>query len=368
MLKRGIGEAEAIALIARIARRRRPEIAKAIGDDAALFRDGLVVTTDTYLEGVHFDRSYLDLSAVGARAMCGTLSDIAAMCAKPIAVFVSAMIPSSARPSELRELYQGMDAVCSLFDTEIAGGDIVAAPKLGLALTALGRTSQPRLRSAARPGDYLYVTGHVALAETGRLALKHALSPTRYKHAIERHVCPLPRINEALKLARKIRGLIDTSDGLSTDAGHLAIESKVRIIIEPERLPLSPETCRLASELNLDLGQFAVSSGEDYELLFTSPDPRLETVNHKGHKVATENTKELGLPPRKLGDMTRTVRHSCAPPLVQDAVGRSAAPDRDRVPYLLLTRIGRVEEGSGVYLLSAGRLRRLKPSGYDHLR
>jgi thiamine-monophosphate kinase len=309
-----IGEARTIELIARIARRRNREIVRGIGDDAALYRDGLVVTTDAYLEGVHFDRSYLELSAVGARAVCGTLSDIAAMCARPIGVYVSLMIPPSTTRRDLRELYQGMDAVCSLFDTEIAGGDIIASPRLGLALTALGRTRRPRLRSTARPGDSLYVTGDLALAETGRLALKHGLNFRKYRRAIERHVCPIPRIKESLRLAPRIHGLIDTSDGLSTDAGHLATESGVRIVIDRAALPVAPETIELCRELDLSLDHFLVSSGEDYELLFTSPYSSL------------------------------LIRHSS------------------------LTRIGSVERGSGVWLLDKEKLRRLRPSGYDHLR
>lgn len=302
------GEDRAIALIARIARRRNKEIIRSIGDDAALYRDGLVVTTDAYLEGVHFDRSYLDLSAVGARAVCGTLSDIAAMCAQPTGVFVSLMVPPGFSRRDLRELYQGMDAVCSLYATGIAGGDIIASPRLGLALTALGRTRTPRLRSGARPGDYVYMTGHLALAETGRLALKHGLNPARYRAAIERHVCPLPRIHEARRLAKHIRALIDTSDGLSTDAGHLATESKVRILIDYAALPVHDETRALAAELKLELAGFVVNSGEDYELLFTSPHPAVPA-----------------------------------------------------------TRIGRVEPGHGVYLVQGGKSRRLRPAGYDHL-
>jgi thiamine-monophosphate kinase len=325
-----LGEAKAIALITRSIGRRNPEILKAIGDDAALYRDGLVVTTDAYLEDVHFDRGYLELSAVGARAVCGTLSDIAAMCALPIGVFVSLMVPPQVKGNDLRELYRGMDAVCSMFRTEIDGGDIVASPKLGLALTALGRARQPRLRSDARPGDWVYLTGSLALAETGRLALKHGLNPTKYQRAIERHVCPLPRIAEAQKLARSISGLIDTSDGLSTDAGHIADESRVKITIDLDALPVDPETRRLAAELKLDLTQFLVSSGEDYELLFTSPHPTLRLSLAAGR-------------------------------------GRPTTNDQRLTTLVPLARIGRVEKGRGVYVILDGRLRRLRPSGYDHL-
>jgi thiamine-monophosphate kinase len=332
MRRNSLGEAAAIELIARIARRRNRDIVKAIGDDAALYRDGLVVTTDAYLDDVHFDRSYLDLTAVGARAMCGTLSDLAAMSASPIGVFVALMIPAGTGRAALRALYQGMDAICGMFDTEIAGGDIVASAKLGLALTALGRTLTPRLRSDARPGDWLYVTGSCALAETGRLALRYGLRPGKYRAAIARHVCPIPRIREALRLAPQIHGLIDTSDGLSTDAGHIADESRVKLVIDYDRLPIAPETDQLMADTKIGTPpvfgaktggvpiftreRFVVSSGEDYELLFTSPNRNLPT-------------SVLGTP---------------------------------------LTRIGRVEPGHGVFLDRNGRQKRLRASGYDHLR
>jgi thiamine-monophosphate kinase len=311
-------ETAAIRLIAGIARRRNRDVLRAIGDDAALFRGGLVVTTDAYLEGVHFDRSYLELSAVGARAVCGTLSDIAALCGRPTGVFVALTVPGSFARRDFRELYQGMDAVCALFGAEIAGGDIIAGPRLSLALTALGRTRAPRLRSGARPGDFLYLTGGLALAETGRLALKHGLGPARFRTAIERHVCPLPRISEALELARFIHGLIDTSDGLATDAGHIARASRVRVVIESDRLPIAPETERLCQALELDAGRFACGSGEDYELLFTSPRGDLET--------------------RRLESGLR------------------------------VTRIGRIGQGEGVWLACGSRVSRLPALGYDHLR
>jgi thiamine-monophosphate kinase len=313
---RAFGESRAIEFIARAVRHRNPEILKGIGDDAALYRDGLVVTTDAYLEGVHFDRAYMSLQDVGARAACGTLSDIAAMCARPIGVYVSLLAPRGITRRELAQLYHGMDGICREFKTEIAGGDIVASDKLGLALTALGKTRQPRLRSGAKPGDWVFLTGCLALAETGRLALKHGLNPARYRRAIERHLRPIPRIGEAAALARRIHGLIDTSDGLSTDAGHIATESALRIVLEYDKLPVSVETRQLTAELGIDLEPFAVSSGEDYELLFTSP---------------------------------HSVLH------IRDSA-------------VALTRIGRVEEGSGVYLLAGGRRRRLRPSGYDHLK
>lgn len=310
-----LDETRAIELISRIARARNLEVIKGIGDDAAVCRGGLVVTTDAYLEGIHFDRSYLELSAVGARAMCGTLSDIAAMCATPTAVFVALLAPGTIDRHALRELYKGMSAIACRFHAQIAGGDIVASPVLGLALTALGRTRTPRFRNGARPGDSLYVTGKLGLAETGRIALKRNLDVRRYRPAIERHACPLPRITEARRLAPVISGLIDLSDGLSTDAGHIAEQSRVRIVLDPARFPTDSAT-RMLYPGDRQRMRFVLASGEDYELLFTSPRPDL---------------------PAHIG----------------------------KTP---VTRIGRVETGKGVWLQTAGRLLPVRPTGYDHFR
>jgi thiamine-monophosphate kinase len=320
-----LGETKVIEIIKKIAVRRQPEVLVSIGDDASVLKDGTVITTDSYLENVHFDLSYMSIADVGKRAVCATLSDIAAMAAKPICLFIALFVPPPMKEKELKSLYQGMDEICRLFSVEIAGGDIVAAEKLGLSLTALGKTKKAILRSTARPGDYLYITGNIALAETGRMILNTPLlsSPHRWgrkkvggKQAIQRHIEPIPRIFEAQKISRYATSMIDTSDGLSTDAFHLATESKIKIKIFAEALPVAPITKEIAKITKQSLQEFVYNSGEDYELLFT-----------------TKNE----LPLKKLF----------------------------KTP---ITKIGMVEQGRGVWIVEKGKERRLLPKGYDHLK
>ncbi|MCX7786013.1 MAG: thiamine-phosphate kinase, partial [candidate division WOR-3 bacterium] len=287
-----------------------------IGDDACIIKDGTIITTDAYIEDIHFSLDYFSFYEIGQRVVCGTLSDIAAMAGMPIAIFVSALLPSQLSPKQLKELYSGMLSISNRFSCEIAGGDIVAYPKLGLILTAIGKTKNAKLRSTATPNEYLYITGYCGLSETGRLALKNKLLRKDFKQSIKRHLCPIPRINEAIKLKKFINALIDTSDGLSTDAFHLAEESKVKIKIFADKIPIHKETkMRLSKNINYILN-IALNGGEDYELLFTSP--------------------YKNLPSEILGTK--------------------------------ITRIGIVEKGKGVYLVKDTQEAKLEPKGYDHFR
>ncbi len=312
----GLGEIKTIELIKSVTSKKSKFIKVGIGDDACVLKDGTIITTDAYMQDVHFSLDYFNLFEIGERVVCGTLSDIAAMAAKPIALFVSALLPPNLEQKNLKDLYKGMLSISNKFACEIAGGDIVAYPKLGFILTAIGKSDNAKLRSSAKPGDHLYITGYCGLSETGRLALKNKLSKREFNQSIQRHTCPEPRIKEALKLKKQINALIDTSDGLSTDTFHIAQESNKKIKILYDALPIHPETKRLALRLNISEKDLILNSGEDYELLFTS--------------------KYKNLPSNISG--TR------------------------------ITRIGTVEKGSGVILIDNNRLVNILPKGYDHFR
>ncbi len=322
MLLSDLGEIKTIELIKKIINTHSfPHIPShfvevGIGDDASVLKDGTIITTDAYIEDIHFSLEYFSFYEIGQRVVCGTLSDISAMAGKPIAIFVSALLPSRLEQKQLKELYSGMQSITNKFSCEIAGGDIVAYPKLGLILTAIGKTKNPKLRSTAKPDEYLYITGYCGLSETGRLVLKNKLPQKNFMQSIKRHLCPMPRINEAIKLKKYINALIDTSDGLSTDAFHLAQESKVKIKIFPNKIPIHPETKRyFLGNMNRML-DIALNGGEDYELLFTS---------------AYKN-----LPLKILGTK--------------------------------ITQIGIIEKGKGVYLAQQNKEITLPPKGYNHFR
>lgn len=311
-----MGEAAVIRLIEQSIT-RRGRLCLGIGDDACLLENGTALTTDAYAEGVHFDLSYLSYRDVGRRCTCAALSDIVAMAAEPEALLVALCVPRTTTDRELHQLYRGIDDVCRRLGCEVAGGDIISFERLVLVLTAAGRTNSPRLRSMARPGDKVYVTGHCGLAETGRLLLAAGAERrglTAERAATTRHRFPLPRVAVMRALHRHIRALIDTSDGIATDCRHLAERSRVAITIDASAIPIAGATRRLCARRGLDIVSFALTSGEDHELLFTTP---------------------RSLPPR----VCRTK----------------------------VTAIGRVVRGRGLFLGDNTRARPLEIGGYDHL-
>ncbi len=312
-----MNEAGLIRLIARTVG-RRGQVRVSIGDDACVLANGTVVTTDAYAEGVHFDLSYMTFEQVGARSACGAISDIVAMGARPKALVVALALPGRTESGAVRSLYHGIERVCQELGCEVGGGDIIALDRLVLALTVIGTTRMPKLRAGARPGDSLYITGSLGAAEAGRIVLAGCRAgravPDWAGKLTERHLYPLPRLAVALTLRSAITSMIDTSDGLSTDASHLAEQSRVRIVLAAERLPVLPETRRVAEAQGLNWLKFVLSAGEDYELLFSSRRSVPAVVN--------------GVP---------------------------------------VTRIGRVESGTGLWLEQAGRMHKLPARGYDHL-
>ena len=345
-------EARLIRIIQRTAK-SRGRVRLGIGDDAAVLKDGTVVTTDAYAAGVHFDLSYMTLRQVGERCACGAISDVVAMAAEPEAVFVSLGLPYpvpcpehrsghrakvSSVEQQVRQLYSGIDSVCAEMGCEVAGGDIIVTDQLLLALTVTGKTQSPKLRSGARVGDTLCVTGHLGSAEAGRMilagevrrrrpecrarndGLRRAGQGVRFAGSdwrlpmASRHLRPVPRLEVMREFRSYMRGLIDTSDGLATDARHLSELSGVKIVLEADSLPISPATRRFCLERGLDPLGFALGAGEDYELLFTSRRP--------------------------------------------------VTVDSERVK---ITPIGSVQRGSGLWIHQAGRILPVTATGYDHL-
>ena len=226
-----------------LAELERRGLAQGIEHDAAVV-DGLVVTQDALVEGVHFRFDLLSWRELGARAAAVNVSDLAASGADPLALLVSLGLPSETKVADVLELYAGLNER----GVPVRGGDTTRADRVALSVTALGRSERVPGRAGARPGDAVVVTGSLGAAgaafRAGRLS-------------------PVPdRVAEGKRLARAATAMLDLSDGLAQDAGHIAQRSGVRLAIELERVPLAP-----GAELD-DVG-----FGEDYELLATTPDP-----------------------------------------------------------------------------------------------
>lgn len=237
------------------------ELAAGIGDDAATIAPPagrLVVSTDTSVEDVHFRRDWLTHAEIGYRATAAAMSDLAAMAASPLGVFLALTLPES-EVAAVDDLAAGIGECIRASDTKILGGDVARGAALSLTLTVLGSAAAPMLRSGAAAGDRVYVTGRLggplgALREfrEGRIPA----SPLRARFA---H--PVPRLKEARWLAsRGAHAAIDISDGLIADARHLAVASGVGLHLRSESVPV------LAGAKPVD----ALASGEEYELLVTS--------------------------------------------------------------------------------------------------
>lgn len=240
------------------------DLARDVGDDAALLRvpagHELVASTDCAVDGVHFRRDWLTPREIGWRAAAAALSDLAAMAAHPIAMLVSLAIPETWL-RDVPALADGLGDAARAAGARIAGGDLTSSSELSLAITVLGSTDAPLRRSGARPGDRLYVTGRLGGPRAALASWQQGNSPLA--DARERFAHPVPRIGEARWLAEHgAHAAIDVSDGLLSDAAHIAAASRARLVVTLDALPTiagaSPEE--------------AAKSGEEYELLVASPD------------------------------------------------------------------------------------------------
>jgi thiamine-monophosphate kinase len=230
-----------IGLLAELERRG---LIVGVENDAAQLADGLVVTHDVLVEGVHFRLDWISWQELGFRTAAVNLSDLAASGAEPEALVVTFAAPASIETEEVVALYEGIAEA----GVRVVGGDTSAAGQVVVGITALGRSERVPGRDGARPGDLLVVTGPLGAAGA---AFRR-----------ERHARPPLRIDEGRRLARHAHAMLDISDGLAVDAAHLARRSHVRCVVDLDAVPLAD-----GAALD-DLG-----FGEDFELLAAVEDP-----------------------------------------------------------------------------------------------
>lgn len=284
--RRGDGELELLAQIRRRAGEVRPAgLALGIGDDCALIRpragEDLAITTDLSIAGRHFRLEWHPAEAVGHRALARGLSDLAAMGARPVAAFLSLGLPREltraagrGRKSWLDGFLDGFLALARAHQAPLAGGDLAESPVAAADIILIGAVARGRalLRSGARPGDSIYVTGALGGAAAGFARLAQMAGGRRRRAMRTRgdsaaqlapHLYPQPRLAQGQWLMRRrlATAAIDISDGISTDLAHICEESGMAAEIEVEALPIYA---------GATLTQ-ALNGGEDYELLFTAP-------------------------------------------------------------------------------------------------
>lgn len=295
-----------------------PDVTLGPGDDAAVVGEGWVLSTDLSVEDVHFRRSWMSDREVGFRATAAALSDLAAMGAEPVGVLVSVAFPAGGSVDAVA-LNEGVQEAAALSGAAVLGGDFSRSPgPVFVDVAVVGRAATPVRRSGARPGDEVWVTGALGAAAAALLRWQEGGEPPPALR--DAFVRPTPRVAaaRALVAAGVVRAMVDVSDGLAGDAGHLAAAGGVRVVLEATSVPVAPGVAEVTGQAHAL--ETALHGGEDYELCFA------------------------------------------APPGSVDPGALSAAAG------VALTRVGRVEAGSGVWLQAPdGSVTPVARGGYDHL-
>jgi thiamine-monophosphate kinase len=308
------------------------ELLVGIGDDCAVIRRGNalveLITTDTLVEMVHFDPAWHGPELLGRKAAAVNLSDVAAMGGRPRYAMLSLALPGDFSETWFALFMRGFQAGLAEHETLLIGGDTVkSAGGAVISVTVLGEAAEQEvlLRSTARPGDLVMVSGALGDAAAGleicRRGKPGGENPA-WRQLTAAHLDPVPEIPLGRVLAESglVNAMMDISDGLATDLAHLCRESEVAAEIDKESLPMSEAMRDAARTLACDPVSWAIGGGEDYRLLFTVP-------AGQGEELSTE---------------------------VQNKLGRK------------ITVIGRIVEGEGVTLLDGGQRLDITDRGYDH--
>jgi thiamine-monophosphate kinase len=302
-----IGELKLIQRIADNYRSSLSSIVTGIGDDAAALRISenniLLTTCDLLLEDVHFNLNFTDSYQLGRKSLAVNLSDIAAMGGTPLFFLVSLALPPHLPIEFIDDLYRGMTDLADEFDTKLVGGDTNTSPdKLMINITLLGEANPDHLlkRSGAQVGDSIFVTGTLGDAALGFFILefdKNMNRPYSHNTLTYKHLSPYPRIKEGISIAenRLASAMIDISDGLLIDLRRILTLSKLGATIYIPQLPLSKEFKQYQGKLKHNKIDFALKGGEDYELLFTSPQNKEKELLKLG--------QTLGVPINKIGEV-----------------------------------------------------------------
>ena len=254
-------------------------IVKGIGDDAAVFKHDnkyyMLWTVDMMVEGDHFSRKWSTPRQIGMKSMESNVSDIAAMGGFPKYALVSISLPEDVTIEFVKEMYGGMHAVAEKYDFSIVGGNTTRGKSIVIDVTVIGFVEKDRLRlrSGARVGDLVCVTGDLGKSRAGlELLLAGKAGYTRG------HLEPKCRLPEARVISKHANAMIDVSDGLASEVTHLCEMSGTGALILKHSIPLSRQTKTAAKIVGKDPYDYALNGGEDYELLFTVGREKLREI------------------------------------------------------------------------------------------
>jgi thiamine-monophosphate kinase len=296
-------------LIERVRRKFTPHadgLSVGIGDDAGVVRPkpgaDWIVTTDAFLENVHFLRKIHPPKSVGFKALARAASDLAAMGARSRFFLLTLALPDACTGKWLDDFLEGMARAARRFGLVLIGGDTTKYELVWINLTVIGDADRGKavLRSGARPGDVICVSGRLGEAELGLQLIHRRLHrKNRWSSLLKKHLYPEPRLALGQWLVKRkwANAMIDTSDGLSTDLGHICKASGVGAKVFAEKIPLVRMLPDL-QRLGLDPLRLAIDGGEDYELLFTMP-----------KRLASRLPYQVeGIPITTIGEITREKR------------------------------------------------------------
>jgi thiamine-monophosphate kinase len=294
-----VGDLSEFELIARIERRSRgrtaPTVALGIGDDAALLRvragEQVAVSTDAFVEDVHFRFASEAPRTIGRRALAAAVSDLAAMGARPLGCVVALAAPASLELARFDGIAAGLLAEADRHGAPVCGGNLTRARETQICVTAVGavRSARAMRRTGTAAGDRVMVTGTLGGAALERARAERGLARVRR--------VPPPRLAAGRRLAATpgLVACIDVSDGLLADLGHL-LGGRLQLDLDRARVPLAPGLVAGARSLGLDPFELALTGGGDYELLFTLRGPR---------PSAAALSRRLGIPVAELGQVVR---------------------------------------------------------------
>ncbi len=277
---------------------QNPSSIKGVGDDAAVLdyqNAQTLVSSDTLVEGIHFDLAYTPLEHLGYKAVVVNLSDIYAMNGRPEQILVSIAFSNRFSVEAIEAFYRGIYRACSFYGVDLVGGDTTSSPKgLYISITAIGKAEKDKIvyRNTAKEGDIICVTGDLGAAYLGlqllerekQIFLEHpTVQPQLEGHdyLIGRILKPEARkdmIQAFAKASLLPTAMIDISDGLASELFHICTQSNVGAFVEESGVPIHPDAQMQAVKFNLDPITCALSGGEDYELLFTIDPKDVEKV------------------------------------------------------------------------------------------
>lgn len=265
---------------------RGERVVVGIGDDAAVVAPTpgkhMVLTVDAMVEIVDFLPWTMDDESIGWKAMAQNVSDLAAMGAEPRYALVALAAPKSFPPERLTRLYSGLYACADAYGVAVVGGDMSTSPeRVSVTITAVGEVEPGRalLRSGARPGDAVFVTGPLGLSAAGLDWLLRREPPAAaWAPLVAAHQRPRPRPEAGRALIGLANALNDVSDGLASEAGEIAEASGARIVLDAAAIPVAPSLAAYAAFAGRDPLDFILSGGEDYELVGTAAPERAEEL------------------------------------------------------------------------------------------